>query len=147
MFTSSTPNKCHSLLLGLEGNSCTTFPLCHVFVSGTLPSIICTLLRELSLPHSKFCVPYFLFQSPCLSPISISPNPIVGVAHHVSFMRPYGLFDTASVTVANSLTLFPYVDSISDKVDFIGINYYGQVRFELFNEVCCNFGSLAYNPE
>ncbi|GMN55096.1 hypothetical protein TIFTF001_024212 [Ficus carica] len=69
----------------------------------------------------------------CIHERSISPNPIVGVAHHVSFMRPYGLFDTASVTVANSLTLFPYVDSISDKVDFIGINYYGQ-------EVVCGAG-------
>ncbi|KAM3707973.1 hypothetical protein ACJW30_02G065200 [Castanea mollissima] len=57
---------------------------------------------------------------------STLPNPIVGVAHHVSFMRPYGLFDVAAVTLANSLTIFPYVDSISDKLDFIGINYYGQ---------------------
>ncbi|KAJ8623453.1 hypothetical protein MRB53_031982 [Persea americana] len=51
---------------------------------------------------------------------------IVGVAHHVSFMRPYGLFDIAAVTLANSLTLFPFIDSISNKLDFIGINYYGQ---------------------
>lgn len=57
------------------------------------------------------------------SALSNSP---VGVAHHVSFMRPYGLFDVASVSLANSLTLFPYVDSISEKLDFIGINYYGQ---------------------
>ncbi|CAD6255706.1 unnamed protein product [Miscanthus lutarioriparius] len=56
-------------------------------------------------------------------------KPIVGVAHHVSFTRPYGLFDVAAVTLANSLTLFPYIDSICDKLDFIGINYYGQ-----FNE-------------
>nr|BBF90082.1 putative SFR2, SENSITIVE TO FREEZING 2 [Oryza rufipogon]BBF90091.1 putative SFR2, SENSITIVE TO FREEZING 2 [Oryza rufipogon] len=53
-------------------------------------------------------------------------KPIVGVAHHVSFTRPYGLFDVAAVALANSLTLFPYVDSICDKLDFIGINYYGQ---------------------
>lgn len=52
---------------------------------------------------------------------------MVGFAHHVSFMRPYGLFDVAAVAVANSLSLFSYVDSISDKLDFIGINYYGQV--------------------
>ncbi|KAL0305259.1 UNVERIFIED_CONTAM: Beta-glucosidase-like SFR2, chloroplastic [Sesamum angustifolium] len=51
---------------------------------------------------------------------------IVGVAHHVSFMRPYGLFDIAAVSIANSLTLFPFMDSISDKLDYIGINYYGQ---------------------
>ncbi|KAA8531184.1 hypothetical protein F0562_005902 [Nyssa sinensis] len=53
-------------------------------------------------------------------------NSMVGVAHHVSFMRPYGLFDVAAVSLANSLTLFPYLDSISQKQDFIGINYYGQ---------------------
>ncbi|CAD6344046.1 unnamed protein product [Miscanthus lutarioriparius] len=53
-------------------------------------------------------------------------KPIVGVAHHVSFTWPYGLFDVAAVTLANSLTLFPYIDSICDKLDFIGINYYGQ---------------------
>lgn len=52
---------------------------------------------------------------------------IVGVAHNVSFTRPYGLFDVAAVTLANSLTLYPFVDSICDKLDFIGINYYGQV--------------------
>ncbi|MED6162324.1 Beta-glucosidase-like sfr2, chloroplastic [Stylosanthes scabra] len=55
-----------------------------------------------------------------------SSNSMVGVAHHVSFMRPYGLFDVAAVTLANSLTIFPYIDGISDKLDFIGINYYGQ---------------------
>lgn len=52
---------------------------------------------------------------------------LVGVAHHVSFMRPYGLFDIAAVSVANSLTLYPYLDAISEKLDYIGINYYGQV--------------------
>ncbi|XP_015900115.3 beta-glucosidase-like SFR2, chloroplastic [Ziziphus jujuba] len=57
---------------------------------------------------------------------SISTKPKIGAAHHVSFMRPYGLFDIAAVSLANSLTLFPYMDSIADKLDFIGINYYGQ---------------------
>ncbi|KAL3812245.1 hypothetical protein ACJIZ3_013513 [Penstemon smallii] len=64
------------------------------------------------------------------SPIS---STIVGIAHHVSFMRPYGLFDIAAVSIANSLTLFPFMDSISDKMDYIGINYYGQ-------EVVCGAG-------
>uniref|UniRef100_A0A0C9RLY0 TSA: Wollemia nobilis Ref_Wollemi_Transcript_11775_2447 transcribed RNA sequence n=1 Tax=Wollemia nobilis TaxID=56998 RepID=A0A0C9RLY0_9CONI len=50
----------------------------------------------------------------------------VGIAHHASFMRPYGLFDVAAVIFSNNMTLFQYVDSISDKLDFIGINYYGQ---------------------
>ncbi|KAI3687025.1 hypothetical protein L1987_80715 [Smallanthus sonchifolius] len=57
---------------------------------------------------------------------SVLLNPIVGVAHHVSFMRPYGLFDVAAVSLANSLSLFPFMDNISHKMDFIGINYYGQ---------------------
>ena len=55
-------------------------------------------------------------------------KPLVGIAHHVSFIRPYGLFDTGAVTISNSLTVYPYIDSISKKLDFIGINYYGQVR-------------------
>ncbi|KAH1133221.1 hypothetical protein GYH30_011874 [Glycine max] len=41
-------------------------------------------------------------------------------------MRPYGLLDIASVSLANSLTLFPYIDEIFEKLDYIGINYYGQ---------------------
>ncbi|KAL8481251.1 hypothetical protein ACS0TY_027685 [Phlomoides rotata] len=62
-----------------------------------------------------------------------SVSAIVGAAHHVSFMRPYGLFDVAATSVTNSLTLFPFMDSISDKLDYIGINYYGQ-------EVVCGAG-------
>lgn len=66
---------------------------------------------------------------------------IVGVSHHVSFMRPYGLFDIAAVSLANSLTIFPFVDSICDELDFIGINYYGQ-------EVICGAGmKLVENDE
>lgn len=64
---------------------------------------------------------------------SATSSAIVGVAHHVSFTRPYGIFDIAAVSVANSLTLFPFIDSISDKMDYIGINYYGQ-------EVICGAG-------
>ncbi|KAL5700339.1 galactolipid galactosyltransferase [Ranunculus cassubicifolius] len=63
----------------------------------------------------------------------IASKAIVGVAHHVSFMRPYGLFDIAAVSVANSLTLFPFMDSVCNEVDFMGINYYGQ-------EVLCGAG-------
>ncbi|XP_047261931.1 galactolipid galactosyltransferase SFR2, chloroplastic-like [Capsicum annuum] len=65
--------------------------------------------------------------------LSKPSSAVVGVAHHVSFMRPYGLFDVAAVSVANSMTLFPFLDSISDKMDYIGINYYGQ-------EVNCGAG-------
>ncbi|KAL8244457.1 hypothetical protein R6Q59_010715 [Mikania micrantha] len=72
---------------------------------------------------------------------SVLLKPIVGVAHHVSFMRPYGLFDVAAVSLANSLSLFPFMDEISHKMDFIGINYYGQ-------EVICGAGlKLVENDE
>ncbi|GAB2265690.1 Galactolipid galactosyltransferase sfr2, chloroplastic [Dionaea muscipula] len=60
---------------------------------------------------------------------SVLSPPVVGAAHNVSFTRPYGLFDIAAVTLANSLTLYPYLDSISGKMDFIGLNYYGQEVF------------------
>ncbi|XP_057428276.1 galactolipid galactosyltransferase SFR2, chloroplastic-like [Lotus japonicus] len=56
----------------------------------------------------------------------VSSNPIVGVAHHVAFTRPYGLFDVSWVSLMNSCTLFSYIDGICNKLDFIGINYYGQ---------------------
>ncbi|GMY27976.1 beta-glucosidase-like SFR2, chloroplastic isoform X1 [Fagus crenata] len=76
-------------------------------------------MHWMAIAHSK-AYDYIHEQSGTLS------NPMVGVSHNVSFMRPYGLFDVAAVSLANSLTLFPYVDSISDKMDYIGINYYGQ---------------------
>ncbi|GKE07703.1 beta-glucosidase-like SFR2, chloroplastic, partial [Tanacetum coccineum] len=62
-----------------------------------------------------------------LQSIHVLLNPIVGVAHHVSFMRPYGLFNVAGVSIANSMSLFPFLDDIDEKMDFIGLNYYGQV--------------------
>ncbi|PWA34230.1 Glycoside hydrolase, catalytic domain-containing protein [Artemisia annua] len=48
-------------------------------------------------------------------------------------MRPYGLFDVATVSLANSMSLFPFLDDKAEKMDFIGINYYGQ-------EVICGTG-------
>ncbi|CAL1397498.1 unnamed protein product [Linum trigynum] len=75
-------------------------------------------MHWISVAHSKA---YDYIHENCSS-----LNPPVGVAHHVSFMRPYGLFDIAAVTFANSLTIFPYIDRIADKLDYIGINYYGQ---------------------
>lgn len=53
-------------------------------------------------------------------------KPVVGVAHNVSFMRPYGLFDVAAVTLATKLTVFPFIDSVCGQLDFLGLNYYGQ---------------------
>ncbi|XP_021290204.1 beta-glucosidase-like SFR2, chloroplastic isoform X3 [Herrania umbratica] len=75
-------------------------------------------MHRMAIAHSK--------AYDCIHEQSTLSNKVVGVAHNVSFTRPYGLFDVAAVTLANSLTLFPYVDSICDKLDFMGINYYGQ---------------------
>ncbi|XP_059631981.1 beta-glucosidase-like SFR2, chloroplastic [Cornus florida] len=87
--------------------------------TSALPSgVLNQTMHWMAIAHSK-AYDYIHGHSSTLSKV-------VGVAHHVSFMRPYGLFDIAAVSVANSLTLFPYLDSISDKLDYIGINYYGQ---------------------
>lgn len=88
--------------------------------TSTLPTgVFNQALHWMTVAHSK-AYDYIHGESKAIR------KPNVGVAHHVSFTRPYGLFDVAAVTLANSLTLFPYVDSICDKLDFIGINYYGQ---------------------
>ncbi|CAM6040418.1 unnamed protein product [Sphagnum compactum] len=50
----------------------------------------------------------------------------VGFSHHVSFMRPYGLFDVPLVVFSNWMTRFAYCDDVAHKCDFLGINYYGQ---------------------
>lgn len=52
--------------------------------------------------------------------------PQVGIAHHVSFMRPYGLKDVGPVVASNAMTRFNWVDKVCHKLDYIGINYYGQ---------------------
>jgi hypothetical protein len=61
---------------------------------------------------------------------SKSKKPVrVGISHHVSFMRPYGLFDTPLVVFSNWMTRFAYCDDVAHKCDFMGINYYGQVGY------------------
>lgn len=55
-----------------------------------------------------------------------SRNVSVGIAHHTSFMRPYGFFDIPTVEFNNWMTCFGYVDHVFSKLDFLGINYYGQ---------------------
>nr|VDC77931.1 unnamed protein product [Brassica rapa] len=85
--------------------------------TSTLPmGVFHRVLHYMGVAHSKA---YDYIHSKML-------KPLVGIAHHVSFIRPYGLFDTGAVTISNSLTVYPYIDSISKKLDFIGINYYGQ---------------------
>ncbi|KAI0511180.1 hypothetical protein KFK09_011805 [Dendrobium nobile] len=88
--------------------------------TSTLPSgVFSQALHCMAVAHS-LAYDYILKES------KNGGKTMVGIAHHVSFTRPYGLFDVAAVTLANSLTLFPYVDTICDKLDFLGINYYGQ---------------------
>ncbi|KAJ4866009.1 hypothetical protein Rs2_52473 [Raphanus sativus] len=87
--------------------------------TSTLPmGVFHRVLHYMAVAHSKAYD--YIHSKICLK------KPLVGIAHHVSFIRPYGLFDTGAVTISNSLTVYPYIDSISHKLDFIGINYYGQ---------------------
>eukprot|EP00850_Spirogloea_muscicola_P002422 SM000009S23551 [mRNA] locus=s9:640474:643572:- [translate_table: standard] len=50
----------------------------------------------------------------------------VGLSHHISFMRPYGLMDVPAVMFTMGLTTFQITDDTYKKLDFIGVNYYGQ---------------------
>ena len=65
----------------------------------------------------------------------------VGIAYHASFMQPYGLLDMSTVKFSNWMTDCIYVDIVCRKMDFLGINYYGQ-------EFISSFGlKLGYNEE
>ncbi|KAH8943633.1 hypothetical protein BDL97_13G063200 [Sphagnum fallax] len=51
---------------------------------------------------------------------------VVGVAHHVGVIQPYGLLDLPIIYAARLLTEFHWIDDIQDHLDFCGINYYGK---------------------
>lgn len=52
----------------------------------------------------------------------------VGVAHHVGYVRPRSLFDIPGALYNHMMTTFWFPDMIHKHCDFIGLNYYGQVR-------------------
>lgn len=56
---------------------------------------------------------------------------VVGVAHHVGVIQPYGLLDLPIVYITRFVTEFQWIDAIQDYLDYCGINYYGQVPFSL----------------
>jgi hypothetical protein len=64
-------------------------------------------------------------------PPSRGLDAVVGVAHHVGVIQPYGLLDLPFVYVTRMLTEFQWIDDIQNHLDYCGINYYGQVRREL----------------
>lgn len=51
---------------------------------------------------------------------------MVGVAHHVGVISPYGLLDVPIVLASRWLTQFHWIDRILNHLDFCGLNYYGQ---------------------
>ena len=51
----------------------------------------------------------------------------MGVAHNVGVQRPFGLLDAPLVALTNYLSAFAWTDAIQDHLDFMGLNYYGQV--------------------
>eukprot|EP00252_Welwitschia_mirabilis_P021216 TRINITY_DN536_c0_g1_i11.p1 TRINITY_DN536_c0_g1~~TRINITY_DN536_c0_g1_i11.p1 ORF type:complete len:655 (+),score=110.57 TRINITY_DN536_c0_g1_i11:613-2577(+) len=50
----------------------------------------------------------------------------VGVSQCTSFVRPYGFFDIAAVEFSEWKAWSNHIENVSSKLDFIGINYYGQ---------------------
>lgn len=54
------------------------------------------------------------------------PKAVVGVAHHVGVIKPYGILDIPVVVFSRWLTEFKWIDDIHKHLDFCGINYYGQ---------------------
>jgi hypothetical protein len=54
-------------------------------------------------------------------------EPVVGIAHFTATMRPWGLFDVPLAKLGHHLNRWYVPDRLKDKLDFIGINYYGQV--------------------
>ncbi|XP_024540094.1 beta-glucosidase-like SFR2, chloroplastic isoform X1 [Selaginella moellendorffii] len=55
-----------------------------------------------------------------------NPKAVVGVAHHVGVIKPYGFLDIPASLLSKWLTQFHWIDLIQDHLDFCGINYYGQ---------------------
>ncbi|KAJ7533177.1 hypothetical protein O6H91_13G036400 [Diphasiastrum complanatum] len=51
---------------------------------------------------------------------------MVGVAHHVGVIKPYGFLDIPIALSTKWLTEFQWIDQIQNHLDFCGINYYGQ---------------------
>ncbi|KAJ7532644.1 hypothetical protein O6H91_13G013000 [Diphasiastrum complanatum] len=53
---------------------------------------------------------------------------MVGVAHHVGVIKPYGFLDIPIALSTKWLTEFQWIDQIQNHLEFCGINYYGQVK-------------------
>ena len=62
-------------------------------------------------------------------------NVPVGVAHNVGVQRPFGLLDAPLVALTNYLSAFAWTDAIQNHLDFLGLNYYGQVGVGLSTAV------------
>jgi hypothetical protein len=67
----------------------------------------------------------FSFMRPCFD--FRRKLPVVGIAHFTATMRPWGLFDVPLAKLGHHLNRWYVPDRLKDKLDFIGINYYGQV--------------------
>mmetsp|Transcript_36939 Transcript_36939/g.94463 ORF Transcript_36939/g.94463 Transcript_36939/m.94463 type:complete len:584 (-) Transcript_36939:63-1814(-) len=52
--------------------------------------------------------------------------PPVGAAHHVNVPTPYRPWDMPASAMMHDFSTFFFPDLISDNVDFIGVNFYGQ---------------------
>lgn len=72
-----------------------------------------------------------------------SVKAVVGVAHHVGMIQPYGLLDLPIVYITRFLTEFHWIDAIQEYLDYCGINYYGQVRGFVAPSLSPLFGKMV----
>lgn len=56
----------------------------------------------------------------------------IGVAHSVAILTPFSALDMFATFVQDYYFLFTWIDNIVDRLDFCGLNYYGQVGHPLW---------------
>lgn len=63
-----------------------------------------------------------------LPPLTYRNKPVIGIAHLASILRPWSPFDVPAAIIGRYVNTWYIPDRLHDKLDFLGLNYYGQVR-------------------
>lgn len=53
---------------------------------------------------------------------------MIGIAHLTSVFVPWSPFDIPTAIISRFVNTWYIPDRLQDKLDFLGVNYYGQVR-------------------
>lgn len=83
---------------------------------------------------------------------SINPSKRVGIAHHVSFaVKKDDLFADIAYIINQSAINYKFPDAVIDKIDFFGVNYYGQenvsaLDYRLRKDVVYSESGRMINP-